>query len=122
MGQELQVLLGTGLQANTSSHITNESEKLKITEFVNKTKANKLNHLTLLFLINYLQKFCVPHIVAETKMNEENLATIFAPNIFRKPDTTIYSAPVMCENQKSETALLKALIKWLDTSNIDGVI
>ena len=116
LGQELQVRLGTGLQAS------NESEKLKITEFVNKIKANRLNHLTLLFLINYLQKLCVPHIVVETKMNEENLATIFAPDIFRKPDTTIYSGPVMCENQKSETALLKALIKWLDTSNIDGVI
>ena len=80
MGQELQVLLGTGLQANTSSHITNESEKLKITEFVNKTKANKLNHLTLLFLINYLQKFCVPHIVAETKMND------FFENCIQKKD------------------------------------
>ena len=73
---------------------------------------HELSYHTLLYLISYLQRFAAPETVQKTKMDDNNLATIWAPNILRCPSK---DQIVMIQNVHKEKAFIKNLIKWLDT-------
>ena len=56
--------------------------KLAINDFVKDMGVTHPHHrLTLLFLLEQLQSFTQPKVVDKTRMNADNLATIFTPNI-----------------------------------------
>ena len=108
--------LGDRLENLTTNYENRQPVDL-LNEFIN--KLSELNYIVLLYLINYLQRFSRPETVAITKMDASNLATIFAPNCLRCTST---DPIVMIQNTSKEMAFLKNLIKYLDTSNIEGVV
>lgn len=72
-----------------------------------------------MFLINFLQKFAQPEIVANTKMDASNLAMVFAPNILR---CTSEDPRVILENARKEMAFLRTLIQHMDTTSMANII
>lgn len=72
-----------------------------------------------MFLINFLQKFAQPEIVANTKMDASNLAMVFAPNILR---CTSEDPRVILENARKEMAFLRTLIQHMDTTAMANII
>ena len=112
------IRLGQQLDSDLADY-DNHKPREMVRDFVQNQLTTELNYHTLLYLINYLQRFTAPETVAQTKMNEANLATIFAPNILRCPST---DAIVMIQNAAKEKAFVKNLIKWLDTTEIKGVL
>ena len=115
---EEAIRLGQQLDSDLADY-DNHKPREMVRDFVQNQLTTELNYHTLLYLINYLQRFTAPDTVAQTKMNEANLATIFAPNILRCPST---DAIVMIQNAAKEKAFVKNLIKWLDTTEIKGVL
>ena len=111
--------ISLGQQLEDVADYDNHKPREMVRDFVQTKLTLELNYHTLLYLINYLQRFAAPDTVARTKMNEANLATIFAPNILRCPST---DAIVMIQNAAKEKAFVKNLIKGLDTTEIEGVI
>ncbi|XP_071955407.1 uncharacterized protein [Antedon mediterranea] len=73
----------------------------------------EINRLVLNYFIRFLQKFVREEIVTETKMDENNLAMVMAPNCLRcdSDDPT-----VIFENARKEMAFVRTLIRELDTS------
>jgi Rho GTPase-activating protein 39 len=68
----------------------------------------------LIYLINFLQEFSQPEVVANTKMDSSNLAMVFAPNILR---CTSSDPKVILENTRKEMNFIRALITSMDTSS-----
>ena len=76
-----QELHERALQIGAMKNQENEI-KLAINDFVKDMGVTHPHHrLTLLFLLEQLQSFTQPKVVDKTKMNAENLATLFTPNI-----------------------------------------
>lgn len=72
-----------------------------------------------MYLINFLQKFAQPEVVANTKMDASNLAMVFAPNILR----CLSEDPrVILENARKEMAFLRTLIQHMDTAAVANVV
>ncbi|XP_048485006.1 rho GTPase-activating protein 39 [Plutella xylostella] len=78
-----------------------------------------INRLVLTYLISFLQKFNVPEVVSQTKMDSANLAMVFAPNCLR---CTSNDPRVILENARKEMTFLKCLITNLDTSHVQDLL
>ncbi|XP_012271050.1 uncharacterized protein LOC105694708 [Orussus abietinus] len=77
-----------------------------------------LNRRVLCHLINFLQIFARPEVVARTKMDANNLAMVMAPNILR---CTSQDPRVILENARKEMAFVRTLIESLETSWVDDL-
>lgn len=69
----------------------------------------------LTYLINFLQQFAQPDVVANTKMDSANLAMVFAPNCLR---CTSQDPKVILENARKEMAFMRTLIINMDTKHV----
>lgn len=78
-------------------------------------KLPPINKLVLTYLINFLQQFSLPDVVANTKMDSSNLAMVFAPNLLRCTST---SPQTILENSRKEMAFVRTLIQNLDTKSV----
>lgn len=67
----------------------------------------------LTYLINFLQDFSQPEVVANTKMDSSNLAMVFAPNILR---CTSHDPKIILENTRKEMNFIRNLITSMETS------
>ena len=79
------------------------------------------SRLTLLYLIRFLKSFTVSQVVSVTKMNIDNLATIFAPNILRHPQPESQNPLEISAHIEKGLEFVKGLIKWLDTSEVESI-
>ena len=90
-------------------------------------KLPAINKLVIGYLIRFLQVFSAKQNVDFTKMDENNLSMVWAPNILRAPPNinTISNSPnasLIFENTRKEMTFIRTLIQYLDTSYIRGVI
>lgn len=67
----------------------------------------------LTYLINFLQEFSQPEVVANTKMDSSNLAMVFAPNLLR---CLSQDPKIILENTRKEMNFIRTLITSMDTS------
>ena len=79
----------------------------------------ELNALVLMYLIRFLQLFAQSSISVVTKMDDSNLATVFAPNFLRCPSV---DPLVIMENARKEMTFVKHLIQCLDTTIAEGIL
>ena len=84
-----------------------------------KSRLPELNALVLMHLIRLLQLFARPEISLVTKMDDNNLATVFAPNFLRCPSM---DPLVIMENARKEMSFVKHLIQCLDTKVVEGIL
>ena len=68
---------------------------------------------------SFLQVFAQPDNVAVTKMDDSNIAMVWAPNCLR---FETLDPLVVLENTRREIVFLRALIQHLDTSSVDTVM
>ncbi|XP_015791401.1 rho GTPase-activating protein 39 [Tetranychus urticae] len=91
-------------------------------------KLPPINKLVIGYLIRFLQVFSAKQNVDYTKMDENNLSMVWAPNILRAPpnsNTNSSNSPntsLIFENTRKEMTFIRTLIQYLDTSYIQGVI
>ena len=78
-----------------------------------------LNALVVMYLVRFLQLFAQTQISIVTKMDDNNLATVFAPNFLRCPSN---DPLVIMENARKEMSFVKHLIQCLDTTVADGIL
>ena len=78
-----------------------------------------LSALVLMYLIRFLQLFAQTQISQVTKMDDSNLATVFAPNFLRCPSM---DPMVIMENARKEMSFVKHLIQCLDTTVAEGIL
>ncbi len=83
------------------------------------TRLPELNALVLMYLIRFLQLFAQAPISSVTKMDDSNLATVFAPNFLRCPSS---DPLVIMENARKEMSFVKHLIQCLDTTIAEGIL
>ncbi|BFZ15531.1 hypothetical protein BsWGS_18569 [Bradybaena similaris] len=79
----------------------------------------RLNHLVLCYLIRFLQLFASPGNVAHTKMDVNNLAMVMAPNCLRYESEDLLT---IYENVQKEMGFVRTLIRYLDTSFMEGIV
>ncbi|XP_065072074.1 rho GTPase-activating protein 39-like isoform X2 [Rhopilema esculentum] len=79
----------------------------------------ELNSLVFCYLIRFLQAFMTPDVAAVSKMDENNLAMVWAPNCLRCPSDDPMQ---IYENTRKEMTFLRTLMKNLDTSFLEGVV
>lgn len=82
-----------------------------------------LNRLVIGYLVRLLQVLSAPANVSHTKMDECNLATVWAPNLLRASleDEAKFDAVQLFENTRKEMAFVRTLIRHLDTSFVQGL-
>jgi hypothetical protein len=82
-----------------------------------------LNRLVLGYLVRLLQVLSAPANVSHTKMDECNLATVWAPNLLRASlaDEAKLDAGQLFENTRKEMAFVRTLIRHLDTGFVQGL-
>ncbi|XP_053210272.1 rho GTPase-activating protein 39-like isoform X2 [Panonychus citri] len=92
-------------------------------------KLPAINKLVIGYLIRFLQVFSAKQNVDFTKMDENNLSMVWAPNILRAPPNSNTmptsnspNATLIFENTRKEMTFIRTLIQYLDTSYIQGVI
>lgn len=78
-----------------------------------------INNLVFSYLIRLLQAFMIPANVQHSKMGEDNLAMVWAPNCLRCPSD---DPREIFENTRKEMTFLRTVIKCLDTSFLEGVV
>ena len=78
-----------------------------------------LTALVLMYLIRFLQLFAQSQIYQITKMDDSNLATVFAPNFLRCPSL---DPMVIMESARKEMSFVKHLIQCLDTTIAEGIL
>ena len=78
-----------------------------------------LTALVLMYLIRFLQLFAQSQIYQITKMDDSNLATVFAPNFLRCPSM---DPMVIMESARKEMSFVKHLIQCLDTTIAEGIL
>ena len=90
-----------------------------VTKFmIEKILPHELHYLTLIYLVEYLKAFTPPEVVAKTKMDAANLATVFAPNILRPSTENGKDLMLAIQNVAKEKDLVVSLINYLDTSKL----
>ena len=92
----------------------------RINDLVRKIE-DQTSRLTLLYLIRFLKSFTVSQVVSVTKMNTDNLAMIFAPNILRHPQPESQNPLEFQAHAEKGLEVVKGLIKWLDTSEVESI-
>ena len=95
--------------------------------FLVEKKLPPINKLVIGYLIRFLQVFSAKQNVDNTKMDENNISMVWAPNILRPPSTMTHNHlnpnPTMIfENTRKEMTFIRTLIQYLDTNYIQGVI
>ncbi|XP_065670803.1 rho GTPase-activating protein 39 isoform X2 [Hydra vulgaris] len=78
-----------------------------------------LNKLVFSYLIRLLQAFMIPTNVQYSKMDENNLAMVWAPNCLRCPSN---DPREIFDCTRKEMAFLRTVMKALDTSFLEGVV
>lgn len=78
----------------------------------------EVNRLVLSYLIRFLQIFSLPNQSVITKMDENNLAMVWAPNCLRCPSD---DPKEIFENTRKEMTFMRTLIRHLDTTFMEGV-
>ncbi|XP_057298183.1 rho GTPase-activating protein 39-like [Hydractinia symbiolongicarpus] len=78
-----------------------------------------LNNLVFSYLIRLLQAFMIPENVSISKMDENNLAMVWAPNCLRCPSD---DPREIFENTRKEMTFLRTVMQSLDTSFLEGVV
>eukprot|EP00116_Pleurobrachia_bachei_P009732 sb/3469994/ len=86
-----------------------------------------INRLVVTYVIRFLQtlaplspqSFLTEERKTATRMNADNLAMVFAPNLLRYSGTDL---KVVMDNAESEMKFVRTLINNLDTSYMDGVV
>ncbi|CAG5115308.1 unnamed protein product, partial [Candidula unifasciata] len=79
----------------------------------------RLNHLVLCYLIRFLQVFASPENVAFTKMDVNNLAMVMAPSCLRYESDDLLT---IYEHVQKEMGFIRTLIRYLDTSFMEGIL
>ena len=98
-----------------------ESPEKTVTEFVGQMRVNyEPNYWALLYLVKFLRIFAAPKVAAQTGMNDDNLATIFAPNVMRSPPNMEEDAVLLLTRIQQQKRSMLSLIKWLEIDNADG--
>ena len=106
------------LAVNLDKDSVTKPEKAKrLAAFV--TRLPELNALVLMYLIRFLQLFAQTSVSIATKMDDNNLATVFAPNVLRCPS---HDPMVIMENTRKEMTYVKHLIQCLETSVAEGIL
>ncbi|XP_066916983.1 rho GTPase-activating protein 39-like [Clytia hemisphaerica] len=77
------------------------------------------NRIVFSYLIRLLQAFMIPDNVHFSKMGEDNLAMVWAPNCLRCPSD---DPREIFDNTRKEMTFLRTVIKTLDTSFLEGVV
>lgn len=93
--------------------------------FLVEKKLPVINKLVIGYLIRFLQVFSAKQNVDNTKMDENNLSMVWAPNILRAPaNSSNYpeNPSIIFENTRKEMTFIRTLIQYLDTSYIEGVL
>lgn len=92
--------------------------------FLVEKKLPAINKLVIGYLIRFLQVFSAKQNVENTKMDENNLSMVWAPNILRGSANSNYqqNPSVIFENTRKEMTFIRTLIQFLDTSYIQGVL
>jgi len=78
-----------------------------------------LNNLVFSYLIRLLQAFMIPDNVYYSKMDENNLAMVWAPNCLRCPSDDPLE---IFENTRKEMTFLRTVMQNLDTTFLEGVV
>ena len=107
------------VDAMRGCHDTNISHD-RINDLIRKIE-DQTSRLTLLYLIRFLKSFTVSQVVSVTKMNTDNLAMIFAPNILRHPQPESQNPLEFQAHAEKGLEVVKGLIKWLDTSEVESI-
>ena len=89
-------------------------------------KLPAINKLVIGYLIRFLQVFSAKLSVDNTKMDENNLSMVWAPNILRAPANSsvlMHSNPTLIfENTRKEMTFIRTMIQYLNTKYIQGLI
>lgn len=81
------------------------------------------NRLVLGYLLRFLQVFAATEHSQHTRMDQSNLAMVWAPNVLRAPPHLAPANPqAILDNTRREMTLVRTLIEHLDTSFIAGVV
>jgi len=78
-----------------------------------------IHRLVVTYIIRFLQRFAEKENVPKTKMTQDNLAMVFAPNLLRCPSD---DPQIIYENTLKQMTFVKTLIVNLDTSYMDSVV
>lgn len=86
----------------------------------------RAHRLATCYLVRFLQVFSAPEHVRHTKMDDANLAMVWAPNLLRAPPQPEGGAPhdslsSIFERTRAEMSFVRTLIQQLDTSFMAGV-
>ncbi len=112
------IALAVNLDKQTNSSNAASPEKSKrLSTLV--SRMPEINALVLTYLVRFLQLFARPEVANNTKMDDSNLATVFAPNCLRCPSN---DPLVIMENTRKEMAFVKHMIQNLETSAVDGIL
>ena len=77
---------------------------------------HKPQYMTILYLVRFLKDFGAANVVAQTKMDTGNLATVFARNVIRNPQGVGSDLVSVLTNNEREKRFIRNLIEFLDTS------
>lgn len=97
--------------------VTNSEKSKRLASLV--SRLPEINALVLMYLVRLLQLFAMPNVSLVTKMDDSNLATVFAPNCLRCPSNDPLT---IMENTRKEMAFVKHMIQCLDTTVAEGIL
>ena len=112
---------------NLYSQAINSCESPTNAIFLIEKKLPPINKLVIGYLIRFLQVFSAKQNVDNTKMDENNISMVWAPNILRPSPAAFknhlsLNPTVVFENTRKEMTFIRTLIQFLDTNYIQGVI